>query len=109
VITDEWDIKISPAGWAFSIWGVIYSLLGGFVYYQSKPTSAIPGGIDDPVIYTQTGELFAVNMISNAIWLVLFSQDTSTYFGLALLDDAVMLVSALAIAGISTHNHLNNW
>jgi hypothetical protein len=32
-ITDEWDIKVAPAGWAFSIWGLIYTLLGGFVYY----------------------------------------------------------------------------
>jgi len=45
-ITDEWDIKIAPAGWAFSIWGVIYTMLAGFVYYQSYPSGVYPGGID---------------------------------------------------------------
>jgi len=45
-ITDEWDIKIAPAGWAFSIWGVIYTLIGGFVYYQSKSSE-----VDENVIY----------------------------------------------------------
>lgn len=32
-ITAEWDLKITPAGYAFSIWGVIYSLLGVFMIY----------------------------------------------------------------------------
>ena len=62
-ITDEWDIKVAPAGWAFSIWGVIYTLLGGFVYYQSHSNTEIPGGIDEAVIYGQVGRLFAVNMM----------------------------------------------
>jgi hypothetical protein len=32
-ITDQWDTRIDPATWAFAIWGVIYSLLGSFVFY----------------------------------------------------------------------------
>jgi len=32
-IVAEWDVKISPSGWAFSIWGVIYTLLAGFTVY----------------------------------------------------------------------------
>jgi len=43
------------------------------------------------------------------MWLYLFGQDSTTYFGLALIDIIVMLISGLAITNISTHNHLNNW
>jgi benzodiazapine receptor len=32
-IVAEWDIKLSPSGWAFSIWGIIYTLLAGFTVY----------------------------------------------------------------------------
>ena len=32
-ITDEWDTRIDPAGYAFSIWGLIYFLLAIFVVY----------------------------------------------------------------------------
>ena len=32
-ITDTVDIRIAPAGYAFAIWGLIYSLLGVFVVY----------------------------------------------------------------------------
>jgi len=48
-------------------------------------------------------------MLTNAMWLYLFGQDSTTYFGLALIDIIVMLISGLAITNISTHNHLNNW
>ena len=66
-ITDEWDIKIAPAGWAFSIWGLIYTLIGGFVFYQRKS-----GDVDSDVIYGQVGTIFGINMIANAVWLGLF-------------------------------------
>jgi translocator protein len=32
-ITNQWDARIDPAGYAFSIWGLIYSLLGVFTVY----------------------------------------------------------------------------
>jgi hypothetical protein len=37
-ITDGVDARISPDGWAFSIWGLIYTLLGVFVVYQALPS-----------------------------------------------------------------------
>lgn len=32
-VTDEWDLKITPAGWAFIIWALIYSLLAFYTVY----------------------------------------------------------------------------
>jgi hypothetical protein len=48
-------------------------------------------------------------MLGNAFWLYLFSNDNSTYFGYALIDIVVMLVTAVKTLDITTHNHLNNW
>jgi hypothetical protein len=32
-ITDKAKLSIAPDGWAFSIWGIIYSLIGCFTIY----------------------------------------------------------------------------
>lgn len=104
-ITDQWDIKIAPAGWAFSIWGLIYTMLGGFVYNQNRHHDKM----DADVIYGQVGYMFSFNMIANALWLYLFGQDTAGFFALAMFDIVLMLVSAISILNISTHNHLTNW
>ena len=32
-IADQWNPDIMPSGWAFAIWGIIYSLLIVFVIY----------------------------------------------------------------------------
>jgi len=32
-ITDQWNLPISPANWAFAIWSVIYLLLAIFTVY----------------------------------------------------------------------------
>jgi len=104
-ITDEWNVKIAPAGWAFGIWGIIYTLLGGFVFYQSHKSTEV----DTDVIYGQVGYMFSFNMVANALWLFLFGHDNSLYFGLALFDIVLMLVTAISVLNISTHSHLNSW
>ena len=32
-ISDDWDIAIQPKGWAFSIWGFIYTFVAIFALY----------------------------------------------------------------------------
>jgi len=32
-VTNEWNAMVDPAGWAFSIWSVIYTGLGAFSIY----------------------------------------------------------------------------
>lgn len=54
---------ISPAGWAFSIWGVIYSLLAGFTVYQAIPGAWISNRNDD-LIFNWITYAWWINMIS---------------------------------------------
>jgi hypothetical protein len=70
-ITDAVDSLIAPAGYAFSIWGLIYSLLGVFVIYQALPSSWVPDR-NDQLIYYDIGWVFPVNMVINAVWLIIF-------------------------------------
>ena len=46
-ITNSVDTRISPASYAFSIWGLIYSLIGVFVVYQALPDDWVPDRNDD--------------------------------------------------------------
>ena len=45
-ITDGVDSLIAPDGYAFSIWGLIYSLLGVFTVYSALPSAWVPNRND---------------------------------------------------------------
>ena len=70
-ITDRWDVRIEPAGYAFAIWGLIYSLLAVFVVYQALPGDMVPDR-NDTLIFETIGYQFFINMIINSAWLVIF-------------------------------------
>jgi hypothetical protein len=91
-ITDQWDTRIDPATWAFAIWGVIYSLLGSFVFYQALPGSMVPER-NDQLIFGDIGYHFFTNMMINSIWLVLFQTNTTWGFTVGLIDIIAMLTS----------------
>jgi|TARA_B110000285_G_scaffold195272_1_gene225456 translocator protein len=108
VITDENDLKIAPAGYAFSIWGVIYSLLGVFMVYQALPGDWVPER-NDKLIFEDLGYHFAANMVINGLWLILFMTGggTTVGFGLALVDIIAMLTSNIWILYQASTTELN--
>ena len=40
-VADQWNLRLTPAGWAFAIWGIIYTLLMVFAIYQCFAPSYI--------------------------------------------------------------------
>src|SRR5699024_1050869 len=46
-VSDAYSNLFAPAGFTFSIWGVIYVLLAGFVVYQWKRHSYFGSNSDD--------------------------------------------------------------
>jgi len=58
---------ITPAPWAFAIWGLIHFLLGGFVIYQffSSANDAVGYGVGYQFIFAQ---------LLNSFWLSLWSR-----------------------------------
>jgi len=91
-ITDQWDTRIAPANYAFVIWAVIYTLISIFAVYQALPNKWVPSR-NNELIFGQIKYIFAVNMIGNAIWLVVFMTNTSVGFAFALLDIIAMLAT----------------
>lgn len=59
-----------PAGFTFSIWGLIYTLLLAFIIYQIW--SAWKGTPADQAVITQIGPWFFVSCLANASWIVVW-------------------------------------
>jgi len=71
-ISDLYPTLITPAGYTFSIWGLIYTLLLVFTIYQVLPRSR-----EKPFL-RQVSFLFALSGILNVLWLFLWHYDIIT-------------------------------
>ena len=87
-ISDSFNIYFVPAGYVFSIWGLIYLGLIAFIVFQSLPKNRENEHV------SRIGIWFAVSNLANALWLVSFHYQQ---FALALGFMLVLLVSLIAI------------
>ena len=65
-ISDANPTLITPAGYVFSIWGIIYVLLGIFVIFQALPKEK------EKEYHGKIGWLFILSCAFNIIWLFLW-------------------------------------
>ncbi|MEM2889528.1 MAG: tryptophan-rich sensory protein [Candidatus Bathyarchaeia archaeon] len=65
-ISDANPTLVTPAGYVFSIWGIIYILLGIFVFYQALPNQQAKE------FGAKVGYLFIASSILNIVWLFLW-------------------------------------
>jgi hypothetical protein len=68
-ISDSNPTLITPAGYVFSIWGVIYILLGIFVVFQALPSEK---GKD---YQKRIGFFFILSSLANIVWLFLWQNE----------------------------------
>ncbi|CAN5914566.1 hypothetical protein BH23ACT10_BH23ACT10_17040 [soil metagenome] len=62
-VSDRFPTFVTPAGYVFAIWGVIYALTGVFAVYQVRPAVR-----DDPGLQ-RLGYAFALSCVFNAAWI----------------------------------------
>lgn len=65
-ISDNINSLFTPAGYAFSIWGLIYLLLLGFIIYQGR--SLFSKKVDDEFV-EKVGVWFIVSCVANSAWV----------------------------------------
>ena len=87
-ISARYPSLFTPAGFTFSIWGVIYLALLLFVVYQ-----ALPSQRNNETI-AGISRLFQVNCVANASWIVVWHYDLLT---VSLLIMLVLLVTLILI------------
>lgn len=70
-VSDMYPTLVTPAGFTFAIWGIIYTLLAVFVIYQllTKNKSFLQ----------QIGVFFALSSLLNICWLFLWHYDLIAY------------------------------
>ncbi|MGB7842871.1 MAG: tryptophan-rich sensory protein [Salinimicrobium sp.] len=90
-ISAKYENLFTPAGYAFSIWGLIYLMLFGFVVYQSftlfghrRPGKAV----------AKVGIWFIVSCIANISWIFAWLNE---YIGLSVMVMLLLLFSLIII------------
>lgn len=87
-VSDVNPTLITPAGYVFSIWGVIYILLGIFVVFQALPSQK---GKD---YHRKVGWLFVLSSLLNVVWLFLWQFE---YLSISVAVMFLLLITLIAI------------
>jgi len=87
-ISDANPTLITPAGYVFSIWGVIYILLGIFMVYQVLPSQK------GKEYHAKIGWLFVLSSLLNIVWLFLWQFE---YLSLSVVLMFLLLATLIAI------------
>ena len=87
-ISDRFDIYFVPAGYVFSIWGLIYLGLIAFSVYQ-----ALPAQRDNPLL-KKIYPAYWIGSLANIVWLFLWHYNV---FSLTLLAMLMLLVCLIYI------------
>ena len=88
-ISDSYPNLFAPAGYAFSIWGLIYTLLAIYVIYQL--------GQGKNELVARINRLFIVNALLNAAWIFAWHYDV---IWLSVLLMAGLLYTLIRLANI---------
>ncbi|MGQ9554157.1 MAG: tryptophan-rich sensory protein [Anaerolineae bacterium] len=104
-ISDRFRVLFVPAGYVFSIWGLIYLGLIAFTIYQ-----ALPGQRENPRLH-RIGYLFALASLANSVWIFLWHYEA---FILTVIAMLTLLLSLIAIylrldIGRARVSAIENW
>lgn len=87
-ISDSFEVYFVPAGYVFSIWGVIYLFLIAFTVYQ-----ALPAQRENPRL-RRIGYAYLVSCAANSVWLLFWHYQQ---FWLTLVTMLILLGSLIFI------------
>lgn len=94
-ISDRFPSLFTPAGYVFSIWGVIYLGLLAYTVYQALPSQRTNARL------RAIGWLYVASGVANSVWIFMWHYNQ---FALSLVVMLVLLVSLILI-----YQRLNPW
>lgn len=92
-VSNKYPTLVTPAGFTFSIWGIIYVLLGAFVVYSALPKQRSSGYVE------RIGWLFVLSSIFNIAWIFVWQYEV--------LVASVVLILGLLLSLIGIYLRLN--
>ncbi len=93
-ISDKYSTLLTPAGYAFSIWSLIYLLIVVLAVYQARD---IFNSSDDNDLPGRIGPLFIASNILNGLWTYIFVSE------LVLLSVLILLAMTGLLYGLIWH------
>lgn len=100
LLSDKYHTLFTPAAYAFSIWGLIYLFLLGFLIY----CSTILKKQEESDIISMVGIWFIVTCIANSLWILAWIND---FIGLSVILMGILLFALIQIIR-RTHMELTN-
>ena len=91
-LSDKYANLFTPAGYVFSIWSVIYTLLAAFIFYQMT--------VKDDELHKDIGWLFVTSSLFNSVWIFLWHYEyilISVLVMLGLLGSLILIYTRLKI------------
>jgi len=90
-VSEKYENLFTPAGYAFSIWGLIYLALLGFIIFQNR---GLFKNVTDSWPVKEIGWWFIISCVANSLWVIAWLYD---YIGLSVLLMLVLLFSLIKI------------
>jgi benzodiazapine receptor len=87
-ISDRFQVYFVPAGYVFSIWGLIYLALAAYAVYQALPAQRENARLG------RIGYLFVLSCLANVTWLFLWHYEQFAWTMVAMIG---LLLSLIAI------------
>lgn len=92
-VSNSYPNLFAPAALTFSIWGVIYILLGGFILYQFGFFSKKDGAFSKDLI-EKIGLLFTISSMANSGWMFVWHYKS---IGISLVLMVIILICLILI------------
>ncbi len=92
-VSRQYQNLFTPADYAFSIWGLIYLLLIGFVFYTGRSLFTTSKNEEDLVV-EKMGWWFVISCLANCAWIVTWLYG---YTGLSVIILLISFISLLII------------
>lgn len=99
-VSQDLHSLFTPAGYAFAIWGFIYLLLLGFIFYQGRSLFV---QVRDDEFVLKIGWWFVISCVANSAWVFLWLYG---YTGLSCVFIFLLLFSLLKIV---MNNDMELW
>ncbi|MCW5519033.1 tryptophan-rich sensory protein [Aureitalea sp. L0-47] len=99
-VSGDLTTLFTPAGYAFSIWGVIYLFLLGFVIYQGRSLFV---SVKDDDFILKTGGWFILSNLANAAWVFCW------LYGYTAWSVVCIFLLLFSLLKIVVNNNMERW
>ncbi|MEO3760655.1 tryptophan-rich sensory protein [Mycobacterium sp. B14F4] len=108
-VSDAYPNLFAPAGYAFSIWSVIYLLLGLHVLYQFGLFRGGPSTSDRAALLDKVGVYFSISSLANVAWVFAWHYDAialSVVLIVVILVCLALITRMVVAAGLTRREKL---